>query len=350
MKRIALVSDIKGWAFDLAANIIKNSLKDEFKIDIFYSKSDEFKNDLFIALESLKDYDMIHFFWRDILLDFEKEEFRNNVKSKYEDVDKYIENIVKKISTGVYDHLHEDNIDYIEKFTKYCNSYVVSSEKLFNIYNKIDKIKKPACIMGDSFEKKMFFPKNLERFNNIDKLVIGWAGNSSWNATLKDKNGNLCDFKGFHSILKPVIEELKNEKYNIDFVFADKNINPIQNDKMCDYYSTIHIYICVSNKEGTPKPILEAMGCGVPIITTDVGIVKEAFGINQKNFIIGERVVLKNDEYIRCKLKNKIIELYNDNEKLKQLSEENYLNSSKYEISNMKKIYKNYFEQFFINK
>ena len=44
MKKIALVSDIKGWAFDLAANIIKNNLKDEFEIDIFYSKSDEFKN------------------------------------------------------------------------------------------------------------------------------------------------------------------------------------------------------------------------------------------------------------------------------------------------------------------
>ena len=32
--------DIKGWAFDIAANIIKKELKDDFQIDIFYSKSE----------------------------------------------------------------------------------------------------------------------------------------------------------------------------------------------------------------------------------------------------------------------------------------------------------------------
>ena len=38
MKSIALIADIQGWAFDLAANIIKKELKQDFIIDIFYSK------------------------------------------------------------------------------------------------------------------------------------------------------------------------------------------------------------------------------------------------------------------------------------------------------------------------
>lgn len=344
MKRIALVVDIENWAFHIAANIIKNNLSDEFEIDIFCCKSEEFNNDLFNVLERIGEYDFIHFFWRVILLDFEKEEFITRVKEKYGDYEKYKKNMIKKISTGVYDHLFENDIEFNKKFTNYCTNYVVSSKKLFDIYSNINGIKKPKAIVGDSFEKSLFFPSNMERFdfNENQTLVIGWAGNSAWNINKKDENGNTTDFKGFHTILKPVIEELKNENYNIELKCADKNISPVSNDKMCEYYSNLHIYTCVSNKEGTPKPILEAMGCGVPIITTDVGVVNEALGEKQKQYILGERIAGKNDNEIREKLKRKIIYLYNNRNILKDLSEENYKLSKHYEIEEMKRVYESY--------
>lgn len=291
MKKIAIIADVEGWAFDIAAHIIKDSLSKEFQIDIFYSKSDKFNKDLFLILEELKDYDLIHFFWRAILLDFEKEKFKNKVVQKYGDYERYVKEITEKISTGVYDHLYENDIDFNKMFTKYCNSYVVSSKKLYDIYNN-GKIKAPAYIMGDTFEKTTFFPINLERFQRENRtMTIGWVGNSRWNEKEKDKNGNSIDFKGFNTILKPVIDELKNEGSNIELLCADKNINPISNDKMCEFYSKIDVYICVANKEGTPKPLLEAMGCGVPIISTDVGVVQEALGPKQKDFIVGERLL-----------------------------------------------------------
>lgn len=347
MKKIALVADVQNWAFDIAANIIKNSLSDKYQIDIFYSKSEEFNKDLFKILEALKDYDLIHFFWRAILLDFDKEEFKSKVIEKY-NYEQYVKNIVKKISTGVYDHLYENDIKFIETFTKYCNNYVVSSKKLFDIYNSIENIKKPKYIIGDSFEKEKFYPANMQRFDFKDKsnkkLVIGWVGNSKWNEKQKDENGNPIDFKGFHTILKPVIEELQSEGYNIELKCADKNIKQIPNEKMCEYYSNIHIYVCVSNKEGTPKPLLEAMGCAVPIITTDVGVTKEALGKKQKQYILGERIIGQNDNEIRKQLKEKIIYLYNNPSVLKELSEENYIFSKKYEIGEMKNQYKGYFE------
>lgn len=345
MKRIALVADIENWAFHLAANIIKESLKNEFEIDIFFCKT-QFNNDLFEVLEKVKNYDLIHLFWRVLLADFEKDEFKLRVKEKYGNYEDYIEKMVNKISTGVYDHLFENDIEFNKKFTKYCNNYVVSSKRLFDIYSNMEGIKKPFAVVGDSFEKTLFYPKNIERFDftKDQKLVIGWAGNSTWNINKKDENGTTTDYKGFQTILKPVIEELINENYNIELYFADKNINPIPNNKMCEYYSKLHIYTCVSNKEGTPKPVLEAMGCGVPIIATDVGIVSEAFGAEQKQYILGERIPGKNDEEIRKNLKKKIIYLYNNKNLLKELSKENFESSKHFEIEEMKNTYITYFK------
>lgn len=344
MKKIALVADVKDWAFDIAANIIKSSLSDIIQIDVFYSKSEEFNKDLFRILERLKEYDLIHFFWREILLDFEKESFKHRVKEKYGNYEEYTKNIVNKISTGIYDHLYEDNMEFNKKFTKYCNKYVVSSKKLYDIYSNIDEIKKPQCIMGDSFEKEKFFPTNMERFaSKTEEFVVGWVGNSAWNEKQKDEYGNSIDFKGFHTILKPVIKQLQDEGYNIKLKCADKNEKQIPNDKMQEYYSKIHLYTCLSNKEGTPKPLLEAMGCGVPIIATDVGVASQALGDMQKKYILGDRIIGKNDDKIRAKLKEKIIYLYNNRDILIKLSKENYEKSKYYEIENMKKVYSEYF-------
>lgn len=345
MKKIALVADVENWAFDIAAHIIKDSLSDKYQIDIYYSKSSEFNKDLFKILEKIKDYDLIHFFWRAILLDFEKEKFKIKVKEKYGDYEEYTKKIVNKISTGVYDHLYEDDIEFNKKFTKYCKNYVVSSQKLFDIYSNMEDIKKPRAVLGDSFEKARFYPSNMQRFDNIEKLIIGWVGNSAWNEKQKDKNGKAIDFKGYHTVLKPVVEELKKEGYKIELKCADKAVKQIDNKDMCEYYSQIHIYTCVSYKEGTPKPLLEAMGCGLPVITTNVGVVPEALGDKQSEYIIGERSLGKNEKIIRENLKNKIKELYNNKEKLKMLSEKNYIQSKKFEISNIKKDYINYYEE-----
>lgn len=350
MKKIALVADVKDWAFDIAAQIIKRALSDKYQIDIYYTKAEEFKKDLFKILETLKDYDLIHFFWRYILLDFEENnEFKQKVIDKYGNYEEYTKRMVNKISTGIYDHLYEDDIKFNKTFTKYCKKYIVSSQKLFEIYSNIDGIKKPTAIIGDTFEKEKFYPLNIDRFNlrKDSELIIGWVGNSRWNEKQKDENGNFIDFKGFHTVLKPVIEELQKEGYSIKLQTADKAVKQIANDDMCEYFSNIHIYVCVSYKEGTPKPLLEAMGCGVPVITTDVGVVNEALGPEQKNYIIGKRIIGLNESQIKERLKEKIIYLYNNKDLLKILSDENYKCSKKFEIGEMKEKFNLYFESFF---
>ena len=86
-------------------------------------------------------------------------------------------------------------------------------------------------------------------------------------------------------------------------------------DEMPEYYSKIDLYICTSSIEGTPNPVLEAMACGVPVISTDVGVVPEVFGEYQRNYILERRDV-------EC-LKATIKRMLSNPENLKKCSLEN---------------------------
>ena len=53
-------------------------------------------------------------------------------------------------------------------------------------------------------------------------------------------------------------------------------------DAMGDFYASGHILMCMSLHEGGPLPVIEAMHCGRPVISTEVGIVPEVVehGVN----------------------------------------------------------------------
>lgn len=153
------------------------------------------------------------------------------------------------------------------------------------------------------------------------------------------------DLKGFNTIVKPIIQELREEKYNIEGHYADRNEIWRKEEEMPQYYSEIDLCICASIHEGTPRPVLEAMYCGVPIISTDVGIVSEALGKKQKEFIVGDRENGKNDEEIKKILKQKIIELYNNREKFKELSEENLKSMVEFDGGKTIKAFEQFFDK-----
>lgn len=75
----------------------------------------------------------------------------------------------------------------------------------------------------------------------------------------------------------------KQRGFDIEERFADKHVTPRTLREMPDYYSSIDVYVCASITEGTPNPILEAMASGVPIVTTDVGIVRKPLVVSSHN-------------------------------------------------------------------
>ena len=343
MKKICLVCDIPNWAFDIISRKIVEELKNDFSIDIKYFDIREVGENFFEFLEEQKEYDMIHFFWRKTLLQMESETFKKKVTEKYGDYEAYVQEVSKKISTGVYDFLFlkDEEIGIYENvFNKFSKSYYVISKKLFNKYSQIKAYKPTYGIVHDICNTSKMIPQNLERFEDCKReLVVGWVGNSA----IKYDG---VDLKGFHSLIKPVIKELIEEGYNIKEHYADRNEKWRSPDEMPEYYNEIDLCMCTSIMEGTPLPVLEAMSCGIPIISTDVGVVPEALGEKQSEFIIGDREYGKNDDEVRNKLKEKLVYIYENREVLKELSDENLKSIVEYDGGKIIQEYKKYFEKF----
>lgn len=128
---------------------------------------------------------------------------------------------------------------------------------------------------------KMFYPENKKK---NDKLVVGWTG------SLTNHPGK----RGFHEFIKPICEEIDG----IELKLQTKEDNFITDDNlMREYYNSLDLYICASRSEGTPRPVIEAAACGVPVISTDVGIVPELIENEVDGFIVE-----RNYDAIKAKL------------------------------------------------
>lgn len=332
-KKIALMVDMDDWAFaNISKNICKNlGEKYEFKIiPLLY-----YDNNLVKGYIAAKDCDLIHFFWRKHLINLRGENYEWYVKQLgYNSLEDFKKEYVndKIITTAVYDHLQEeDGINFTKELFDNFDKYYVSSNILNEVYNNLDIKFKPKCIITDGVDLEQFYPINLERFKNLQdrNIIIGWVGNSEWKNEIED-------FKGINTILKPAIEELQREGYKIETYFADRKEQMIPHDKMVEYYSKIDVLICSSKCEGTPNPVLEAMACGVPIISTNVGIVSDALGEKQKSYILEERTK-------EC-MKEKIIRFINEKDKIEELSNENLKQIQSWEWNKITKKFDDFFE------
>lgn len=331
-KKIALIIDTEGWAFDNIAKQIKNHLQ-EYEIDIIPGRI--FEGNMVRLFLFCEDYDLVHFMWRGYLSLIDRDAMKKYSEEylgiEFEEFKtKYIYS--KKITSAVCDHLYlegEDQWRTAEIF-KFVDSYIVTSKKIFDIYSEINK--KPEMIIHDGVDLTKYKPINLERFENIDKLTIGWVGNSKF----KDSTGD-DDLKGVEGIIKPAISELQQEGYNIELNLADRNIKMIPQEEMPNFYNSLHLYVCASKTEGTPLTVLEAMAMGIPVISTDVGIVSEVLGEKGKKYILEERTK-------EC-LKNKIKEIIAQKQDFKEISEENLIQVKNNDWSNICLKYKEFFEK-----
>lgn len=286
--KIALIIDTDNWAFGNIARQLERYLSEQFDFVVIPMDIIDNIDKIFMMTE---DCDIVHFFWREHLTLIGTPYYRSYVESLGMPYELFHERFIatKKLSTSVYDHLllEEDELSSrAHLFTEMVAGYTVGSEKLNCIYSEVSGYPKPTRVIEDGVDLTKFIPVNIKRLQEVGQreLVIGWVGNSKWAAEIED-------FKGVNSILKPAIEQLQQEGFAVKSLFADRQDQFIPHDQMPNYYSKIDVYVCTSKIEGTPNPVLESMACGVPVISTDVGIVPQAFGELQKAFILPERTV-----------------------------------------------------------
>ena len=157
--------------------------------------------------------------------------------------------------------------------------------------NKLDGVSVNNTILFKAFKpyiKNLYYTPNgvdTNLFNPKDKWkknripVLGWVGN-------RDR-----EVKNYRSILKPLISRVTGVKFDV--------ISPSKKDpphklkssmEMRDYYRRLDYFLVTSSAEGTPNPALEAMACGVPVITTKVGNMIEIVTDSANGFFANDNV------------------------------------------------------------
>lgn len=157
-----------------------------------------------------------------------------------------------------------------------------SSDKNFNILF-LSRIEKTKGI----YEAIEIYSEITKKYNNVQFLIAG-------------------DGSELNNIKKLVAESnIKNVKF----------LGFITGKEKQELYNTSDVYLFPSYFEGMPNSVLEAMGMGLPILTTEVGGLPDFF-INDK---MGYMINLSNiDEYIK-----KIIFLINNKEKIIEIGQFN---------------------------
>lgn len=288
--RIALVTDTDTWAFWNISRQLEQHLSDRFRFEIIPTAVIENVVQVFLLARQC---DLIHVFWREYLGLLHQPHVTDYLRYLGSDPATFIDQELRArvLSTCIYDHLHLEAQALDDRrwiFRDLVHGYYVGSERLRRIYAGVADWPRPRAVLPDGVDPGLFYPQHLDRFDHLDRreIVIGWTGNSNW-------AGEIEDFKGVNTILRPAVESLIAEGLPLRLQLADRAAGGpmIPHEEMVHYYGSIDLYICTSKIEGTPNPVLESLACGVPIISTDVGVVPEAFGPRQHQFILAERSV-----------------------------------------------------------
>lgn len=254
MKRILLISDVKGWGGWNRGEMIKKHLSDEFHFDLILLKD--------FSLEKYPNYNLYYPLFHTMLINESIKEL--SIKGK---------NVVS-IVTG--SQALKPTIKTKEKFqriTKNCKAIFANSiiglKSLREVYDG------PTFYVPRGVDPDIFYP---EKYNTNDKFKICYVGKP-------------VPEKGLNEIIRPVAKRL-----NIDLIINTKNFTKaVSYDKMRELYNKSHCYIVASTIDGTPNPALECASCARPVISNKIGNMPE-FIQNYKNGFLIEREI---EEYIK---------------------------------------------------
>ncbi len=268
--KILLIPDVPNWALDKnAKDIIKyNNSGIEFNIAYF----SDFKNEL---NKFYNEYDLLFPMYINLFFKIQKINFP-----------------LDKVITGIRSFVLWDkgrtvppgyNVKPPYSVVKRLRKALLvntNCKKLWYIFSHC----LPVIHTKYTCDLEVYFPEKKSR--GSDKLIIGWSGSLT----------NHGHIRGFFDIIVPVCKTVNGVKL---LVQNSEKKWITDNNKMREFYNSLDLYICASSSESGPRPVLEASACGVPILTTDVGIIPELIDNNINGFIVD-----RNRDAFVNKLKN----------------------------------------------
>lgn len=147
--------------------------------------------------------------------------------------------------------------------------------KSYDMKNRL-KVNKPVHVLPNGVDFEIFKPMNKNECRNElklpqDKFLVLFLGNIN----LRRKNFPLA---------KESVEKLKSklgdDKAEIITPFG------ISHREVVKYYNACDVLLVPSFLEGSPNVVKEAMACNLPVISTDVGDVKEIISGARNCFIV----------------------------------------------------------------
>lgn len=231
MTKVLLVPDVDWWVFNRVAMVVKSALErdPQFEVKVAYS--------------SQKGLFPEDFQWADIIL-FWNYDYYVNWNFPFELYQ-------HKILLRVCAHTGMGNEQFPERISNRMKGIVSSSNKLAEMFR--DQGLKSYYI-PDYVDLSKFSELKMGKLKqNFDNKNWGWAGR---------EQGTI---KGF-----AIMEEVS--KYFPNFATATGRV---REDLMPNFYEELGVYVNMSETEGTPMCVLEACARGIPVISTNVGIVPE---------------------------------------------------------------------------
>lgn len=264
--RLTAVCDKKGWAYDSIARSLKKYLaEDGVYVDIIYKKSPEFRS----AEAGKKITENGNILWMGWSLAVRKEIplpkriFKKDLKFReYKlSLDRHCL-LPQDALVGIHAHhdwddratrpekdtLPPDNLVAILSKFKKVNTV---SSRLYRIFKKAG-LKNIFCT-PNGVDDGLFYPK--KPLSGSKKLRVGYAGTRK-----RDWKEGISGF----------IDPLRKIDF-IDLKLATPEDNYITHDRMPGFYNEIDVYLCASLSEGFSLSVLEASGCGRPVLSTRVG-------------------------------------------------------------------------------
>jgi glycosyltransferase involved in cell wall biosynthesis len=236
--RALMVADRPGWAYHLIARGVQ-SYATRWEIDIAFVV--DFRRN--VVEFDIRGYDVVFFFlWTDA--------FRYGPSIPHFNP--------LRFAVGVHSHasLEKRGIDLTgaNDILDVFGGVGVVSENLLDLLSGPNRHLTPS-----GCDPSIFHPAP---FPNDGPLRVLWAGNPD-----AAHHGNN---KGFHSIVRPVVDSMEG----VELIIATAQ-NPIPHNEMGGFYAQGDLLVCMSATEGGPLPVLEAMHCARPVISTPVGVVPE---------------------------------------------------------------------------